>query len=770
MSMLCVVLALVGIAPATHGAPDLAAAGAPEIRAQTDTPPALITLDRVSPSVLKPGQSLSVQGSVENVSDRVITMESVQVSSQNRALDTPGALDAWLAGDQTLSASKQVGQQDLSGRVAPGDTADFRVVIAANAISPPFSFASLPLLVDVITQDGAVLGSAHTILPWYDDEPALAPLELSWVVPLTLPPEPALTSAPGPERTDAWLQAVGQDSPARAWLDGLRRDNATFVVDPALLVPLASTADISAAAPTEQIPLPTPTDPSTTEPSASPTASPQDTQAPPAPTGSESTSGETDGQPPSIETGGEASSTDDAGDVTGLPESPTPIDEAEAEIQNRLGEVPAEQVWWLPVADPDLAALVDIDVDPQIASDVLNADLPPSVFDVDALVDRGRRDVGWPLWSQIDAAQLDGVRRMDSEEPLSTLVVPRSTFVDSSGVDRIPTGKQGTTTGPVDLLGYDERLSELVSTMPSAEADAEQIQAILGYSLARYQRSPAYPGAVVVAPERHTAIEAETVRDLSAALRSAPWIAQVPAATLLDEPTSAQGPNPSEAGESTLVTSTTLPSPAPSPLSLSEIDRIEGVRDTLGQLSGILPSAVAVQRWQPVLNGLYSTRWRSNPDGWSIPLAELESQIGIVTDGVKINPTDINFLAQEGLIQITIINDLPVAVKDLQLTLAPGNGRLRIIEQPVPITIGALSRANVQFKARAVAAGEVPVEATLSTPSGLLIGDAQEVDVQVRPTGVWIYWVLGGVGGAILILGLIRALRRPARNAGQVSA
>jgi hypothetical protein len=32
----------------------------------------------------------------------------------------------------------------------------------------------------------------------------------------------------------------------------------------------------------------------------------------------------------------------------------------------------------------------------------------------------------------------------------------------------------------------------------------------------------------------------------------------------------------------------------------------------------------------------------------------------------------------------------------------------------------------------------------------------------VQPTGVWIYWVLGGAAGVILVLGIGRALRRPA--------
>ncbi len=735
------VLAFTAVVPVASTASTSTVSAASTFGAQASDDSVRLTLDRVSPSVAKPGQTVSLVGSIENVSQASITLGSARVSTQDLALDTPAKLDAWLAGEHASTASAQVGRRALSQRLSPGQSTGFTLTIPVGALSPPFSFASLPLLLEISADDGTILDRTHTVLPWYAAAPPVTPLSLSWVVPLTVPAEPALTSTPGDERTAAWLDAIGEGSPARAWLDGLQRYNPTFMVDPALLVPSASAADISAAAPTEQVPLPT----SPAEPTVSPTQTPTSPLA---------TSTSPEGEP------AETSAPSEPSPLVELPDEPTRIQEAEARVQNRLSQVPSDQLWWLPVADPDLAALVDIGAGAQMVDDVLNADLPPSVLEAEALVGRGRHDIAWPVWSQINAARLDAVHALGSALPLSTVLVPRSTFADSSGLDRKPTAVRRTTTGEVTLLGYDDRLSELVATMPTASADGEQIQAVLAYTLARYQRTPADPGAVVVAPSRTTAIEADTVSDLGAALRTAPWVTQVPAATLLEDAVSTSSTDSS-------LTTTALTSPPPSPLSLTEIDRIEGLRDTLDQVSGILPSAVAVRRWKPVLNGLYSTRWRTNPDGWSMPLAELESQVEIVINGVRINPTDVNFLAQEGLIQITLINDLPVPVQDLQLTLDPGNGRLRIIDQPAPISIGAQSRANVQFRARAVAAGEVPVRATLSTPSGLVIGETQVVDVQVRPTGMWIYWVLGGVAGVILVLGLTRALRRPRPHAEQ---
>jgi hypothetical protein len=34
------------------------------------------------------------------------------------------------------------------------------------------------------------------------------------------------------------------------------------------------------------------------------------------------------------------------------------------------------------------------------------------------------------------------------------------------------------------------------------------------------------------------------------------------------------------------------------------------------------------------------------------------------------------------------------------------------------------------------------------------------VQVRVTPTGDWVYWALGGVAGAILLLGVWRSVRR----------
>ncbi len=696
-----------------------------------------LTLSQVVPTVVGPGQAWAVQGRVENASEVSVQLDEVRLLTAYRALDTTADLDNWIAGDTDVATPRVLGSADVSRPLSPGQGRDFYIAMPAGAIEPPFSFASLPLRLETSAADGVPVGELRTVLPWFSGAPVENPLDVSWIVPLTVPPDPDLNTETAPERTQAWLDIVGDESPARAWLDGLSAYNATFVIDPSLLVPLTPASDVSAAPAPEPLPLPEPT------------------QTPDSPTG--------DSPEPSDGDAPATSELSDPGDPSpafplppaDLPDDLTLVQEAEVALQQQLTGLDATQTWWLPVADPDVAAMIDIGIDSEVVDAVVGAPLPPSVLDTDRLVERGRDDITWPMWPGVTQEQLSDLHDLSPTLDIAAVLVPRSTFTDAGGLNAEPDGSTTTGRSEVTLLGYDETLSTLVSEAPAADRDGGPIQLLLAHTLARYQRQPANPGAVIIAPARDSAVDSRTVADLGDALALAPWVAQVSAEPLVE-------------GDSETVSlseDTQAASPAASPLSTARVARIEDIRSTLGQLAAVVPRGGAVQQWEPILNGLYSARWRNNPDGWAVPLTELESQVATIIEGVSINPTTVNFLAEEGLIQITIVNDLPITVQDLTLNLEPGNGRLRIIEEPGAITIGPQSRATVQFRARAIAAGEVPVRASLSTPSGLQIGDVQEVGVKVRPTGIWIYWVLGGVAGVILVLGLTRALRRPAAAA-----
>ena len=134
---------------------------------------------------------------------------------------------------------------------------------------------------------------------------------------------------------------------------------------------------------------------------------------------------------------------------------------------------------------------------------------------------------------------------------------------------------------------------------------------------------------------------------------------------------------------------------------------------------------------------------------------------------MRVAPSRVNFFADKGVMQVTVLNDLPVAIHDVRLTLTPAQPRLRIERQPLPLRIGAKARANVLLPVTSIAAGQVNIDAVLTTPNGTRLGQDATVNVQVQPPASWIYWVLGGLAGIVLILGTQRSLRRGSTRAAR---
>lgn len=782
------------LAPGALAARATTAASAPPLHQQRldqqaeETLPIMVELDAVDPAVLGPGVPFAVRGSVHNVSTSPVPVSEVQAETAYRSLDTRVALEAWSTGDAGVSTSRVIGRDTLGGGVlAPGDSRSFWLRMDGERLSPPFDFATLPLAVKVLG-DGSVRGRVHSYLPWYAGEPADPALHLSWVVPLTKPAEPQLFDADPDVRDTAWLRAIGEGSRAQVWLDGLSGGDSapTFLVDPTLLAPLPPVGEVTDPVPA---PLPTPIapeDPAPDQPTEGPTAPSTD----PPPTGGSQTATPEQATQPGREPSSPAPSSPpvSSADPTGpapsspdptdpapptlpgveLPEVLTEVEQAQVDVQTRLSGLEPNQVWWLPAGDPDVAALLDLQAPPSLIEQLIPGEVPESPLVAGRLVDLGRHDIAWPAWSRVGQDDLAALARgwPQEETPLSAVLVPDTAVqaVDSTGTTggavRVSSGADDLT-----LLAFDTTLSGLLAAAPPPQRDGAVIQRLLAETMAIYQQAPAQQRGVVLGPPRQTVIDPRTLSDLTAALDQAPWLTQVSAAEALADPEPARLTGTPLERPAT-GDRTAYPVPADTPLTEARLGDIEALRSTLLEISGILPSDQAVQRWQPVIDGTYSTRWRSDPESWSTPLTELQSQVEQVQAGLRVNPTTVNFLAEEALIQMTVVNTLSTDVQDVVLHVEPANGRLLVVEPPEPISIGAQSRATVQFRARAVAAGEVPVRVYLSTPSGLKLGETQELTVRVRPAGEWIYWVLGGVAGVILILGLARAGRRPSTAAG----
>lgn len=772
----CLVWLLLLVPGASWGLPAEPARG-PAPAQTTEALPVTLSLDAVTPSTIGPNRAFRITGTVRNTGAEPVQISSVEATTSYAALDTRSELAAWAGGEAGVGTGLTLGRDPFDIALAPGARSAFVIEVAGDTVRPFFDFGTLPLTLEVLGDQGQVRGRVRSYLPWYAGEPPEQPLNLSWVVPLTVPPDPDLSDPDVTTRVEAWLEAIGPGSAPRTWLDGLAGQPATFMVDPALLAPVVPQRAPEEAGPDD------PDDPATQGPTTqapttappAPTTDPDPAQAP-TPTGGDPAPAPDDGAATSAAPTGGATvdpAPVDPAETTsepGQPEEPTlpgvevPLDlseveQAQVDLETGLAALEDDRLWWLPVADPDVAALIDIGTDADDAAEMLTRTLPESALLSQPLLASGRRDIAWPEWAGVQAGQVEGLREIwPDTEQLSAAVVP-STALAVAG--NSAAGLLAVDGDDLTMLGLDTTLAGLLAHAPPPERDGETVQRLVAETLAFHQQSPASRRTLVIAPPRGSTVDPQTLDAVTAGLASAPWLEQTAAATALTAPPRAQ------------LTGTVLvdgapgdpaayPLPQPSPLSEPLLTEIEELRGTVAEIATILTDDAAVDRWGPVLDGLVSTRWRLDRAAWRTPLTDVEDQVDTVLQGVQVNPTTVNFLADEGLIQVTVVNELPTAVQDLRLNIEPGNARIRVIEPPEPFAIGAQSRATVQFRARAVAAGEVPVTAYLTTPNGLAVGDEQVMEVRVQPTGVWIYWVLGGAAGVILVLGIGRALRRPA--------
>nr|WP_257908804.1 hypothetical protein [Janibacter limosus] len=107
---------------------------------------------------------------------------------------------------------------------------------------------------------------------------------------------------------------------------------------------------------------------------------------------------------------------------------------------------------------------------------------------------------------------------------------------------------------------------------------------------------------------------------------------------------------------------------------------------------------------------LTSTRWRSDLPAYSILDKQLTTEVTLADDDLRVSSGDVNFFADTGRLQITIVNRTDVQLSHLVVRLVPDSPSLRIDGDPDPVTIGPDGRHTVTVDATAPAAGQVPVQ------------------------------------------------------------
>ncbi|MBB2987247.1 DUF6049 family protein [Terracoccus luteus] len=697
--------------------------------ATPDPTRAVVTLRTVTPAVVAPGDTVTVAGTVTAPSSGPLTGATVRVVLDRQRLDERAQVATWAASTDP-SDGRTVGTVDIADIPASGRTT-FTLTTDAGAVRSDRVFAALPVSVEVV-QEGAStpVGVTHSFLSWHVRK-EYDRLQVATAVPLTLDPDVDLYSGDPTTRDAAWTEVIGPTSRVQRIVDGTKGAQATLAVDPSLFGPETPPAiGTPSGSPSSTSTTPTP---STSAPSTPP---PSGATSPPA---SAPTSGTGTATSTATSTATDGADGDGARSRT------------EAALTSALvGSLRGRELWALPYADADMAATVDSDDTNGLVRDLVDRARIVS----DTVGQPVRDDVVWPV---------DGLLPPGREAALRTLLsgtaVGRAAgvVVDERAVTSASTptpSARRVASGGTRLLAYDPVLSSLLPTRADA-GSALPVQRYLAETLVLLGERPGTTRSVFVTAPRNYDPDPATLSAFLAAVSSAPWVDPVDPAALLED----SGGDQASAAE-TPVQPVTSAAPKPT-LSAGRLANLAAQRSRLQDVAAVLADGQAFERtYREVLDELASARWRWQPDSWNVLSNTVARETTAATSAITVADQSVNFLAEQGSLQVTVENGLPFAVAGVRLVLAPTNPRMQVVEQPGAITVAPGSKRTVRVPVVAVAAGRADIRAYLTTEDGTPIGSPAVISVSANPLDGRIYWVGGAVVALVLVAGVGRALLR----------
>lgn len=194
-----------------------------------------LAIDSISPTVARPGSTVTVYGTITNGTGSALAGLSVQLYSSAARFNTRDDMESYAVGTGNTAVTPEALPDALSSTVRPGGTvswhASFNVANAGIA-----EFGVYPIEAVLTGADGGQLRVGRTLLPfWPDSTNGISKLKIAWVWPLIDQPHrqacAALTnndltqSLAGGGRLDSLLTAATRHPEA----------NLTLAVDPALV-------------------------------------------------------------------------------------------------------------------------------------------------------------------------------------------------------------------------------------------------------------------------------------------------------------------------------------------------------------------------------------------------------------------------------------------------------------------------------------------------------------------------------------------------------
>ncbi|WP_435201453.1 DUF6049 family protein [Janibacter sp. GS2] len=366
-------------------------------------------------------------------------------------------------------------------------------------------------------------------------------------------------------------------------------------------------------------------------------------------------------------------------------------------------------------------------------------------------------DVMWPADGLVTDSRARDLERLHPGADAPTLLTQSSALVPSGFT---PTGA-ARTTGGAPLLVSDKTLSSVVGDLSSQSDVTLARQRLVAETSAVLAERPGTPRTLLVVPDRSDQPSAEAYASLRDSVTQIPWLTKGSTADLLEAAQEA----PADQVPRTLDQMSSSPTATQTRGPVLTTGRAQQVaRDerSVATFASVRPDGVIWRRTvDPSLDQLTSARWRDTPYAFVELHQKLSRTVTLSPQDLVVSSGDVNFFADSGRLQITVVNNTDVELSNLTVDLVSQNPSFRIDDPPEPVTIGPGGRQTVNVQATALAAGQAQVHVVLTTPSGRELTRPATLRVRMRPTGGAIYWAIGGTAVLLLGAGTWRTVRRP---------
>lgn len=746
-------IAVLGIGSASNAAASTMTAGSVRPASVSAGSVEMSVVD-TAPSTITTGTGTTVKVLVRNTGTGTLDGASLRLSIGTRALDSLTTQERWTQGRLPLG-SAATADADIPA-IAPGKSATVQLSIPSAKLDLNYTMTTLPMRVDL-----RGTGSSDTMLrsfaTWASQDATFTKMTTSIVVPVTLPHDPKLLTATGSERLEAWRKAIGPGSDIDKLISSNPSVPVTWLIDPAVLDPAAAQDGTLPTAAQEGTNNPTPSASSTTSGSPSGSSS----------SGSPGSSSSSSSSDSSSATSSSSASTSSSSSSTSSTSDATPaatVDELASDLRAKLAARPSTQdILFTPYGDPDLSTLTD-EARPAGSQEVLERSLARSLSsELEALSSDVVAAPTAPL-SQAAAARLTAAWKK-ARGTAPTVITPNVTL-DRTDAVSVSTAVRRTGDG-LTLAGYNSSLSKALDD--DSLSDAEAAATARAASLAVYQQQPTTTRSLLIMGSRDQVTSASRLTQVTAAIKGAAWIQPEAFSTNV-----ASGTSTVSLAQRAPSSESVWPRVDAQAFDARDLATAHQTLSTLTRMAGIVTDgADIVPAWTRNLDQVTSTRWRGSPTEVDTLVKHASTTVNAIPKQINVVPSRINFFSDSGPISVTVKNGLAREVHGVQVHLTPRTYAVQFRDQPEPVTIPGKGQASMRVSTIAQAPGRVSVDAKVTGPGGITLGEtgkqASVIEINARPTGTWIFWVLGIVALLVFCYGLVRNRQRGTRRRDELA-